>query len=530
MTPLNVLRKQYGKLYSMAEVLRNITISSPAFAGINTQGSPSELPPAFASVADNCVIDRKGRIAARQGVQLVTTDNSILGTSAGIEAIFEFEAYDSTKTVFSAGNNKIFTGTATLTDVTPAAASISANSWKIVSLANKCYFFQAGHAPMVFTAGGSLQLITAATGYAGTVPQGNEVLAAYGRLWVCDVGTNKATIYWSDLQNGVAWTGGSSGSIDIGEFWPDGYDVLTSLKAHNDFLICFGKRSTLIYSGATEPSTMALQDTIDKIGCINRDASQNTGTDLFFVDFTGVRSLGRLVQEKASPIGDVSKNVDDDVKTSIAIETDLTDIRTHYNTESAFFLVTFPSSSKTYCFDTRAPLQDGSHRATTWSLVPLAFYRADDATLYLGDSEGIATYSGAQDKSASYLFSYRTHPLTFQNELSPDASTRLKFLKKVVITTEGGQGDNAALLWSYDYTSKFTTQLFNIRDISIAYYGTSDYNVSTSQFNEYEAINREKINTSGGGTLITVGVDNTVNGNAFAVQEMNIHALLGRIL
>jgi hypothetical protein len=530
MTPLNDLRKQYGKLYSMAEVLRNITIASPAFAGINTQGSPSDLPPAFAAVADNCIIDRKGRIAARQGIQLITTDDALLGTSAGIEAIFEFEAYDGTKTVFSAGNNKVFTGTATLVDVTPGAASISANNWKIVSLANKCYFFQAAHAPMVFTAGGSLELVTAAAGYLGTVPEGNEVLAAYGRLWVCDIGADKATIYWSDLQNGVAWTGGSSGSINIGEFWPDGYDVLTSLKAHNDFLICFGKRSMLVYGGATEPSTMALRDTIDKIGCINRDCSQNTGTDLFFLDYTGVRSLGRTIQEKASPIGDISKNVNSDVQTAIAIETNLTNVRTHYNTESAFFLVTFPASNKTYCFDTRAPLQDGSHRATTWSIVPLAFHRADDATLYLGDVEGIAKYSGAQDKTLSYLFSYRTHPLTFQNELAPDASTRIKFLKKVVLTTEGGQGDNAALLWSYDYTSKFTTQLFNIRDVNLAYYGVSEYNVSTSEYSEYEAINREKINTSGGGTLITVGVDNTVDGNDFAVQEMNIHALLGRIL
>jgi hypothetical protein len=514
----------------MAEVLRNITIASPAFAGINTQGSPSELPPAFAAAADNCVIDRKGRIAARQGTQLITESATPLGTSVGIETIFEFEAYDGTKTVFSAGNNKIFTGTSTLTDVTPGATTITANDWKIVSLANKCYFFQAGQTPLVFTAGGAVQRVQDAAGYTGTVPEGNEVLAAYGRLWVCDVGSNKSTIYWSDLLNGVAWSGGSTGSINIAEYWPDGYDVLTSLKAHNDFLICFGKRSTLIYGGATEPSTMSLQDTIDKIGCINRDASQGTGKDLFFVDYTGVRSLGRTIQEKASPIGDVSKNVNSDVKTAISIETDVTKIRTHYNVESAFFLVTFPASGTTYCFDTRLPLEDGSHRATTWSLVPLCFYRADDSTLYFGDSAGLVKYTGAQDKGQSYLFSYRTHPLTFQNELSPDASTRLKFLKKVVITTEGGQGDNAVLLWSYDYTSKFNAQTFNIRDVNLAYYGASEYNVATSEYNEYEAINRERINTSGGGTLITVGIDNTVDGNAFAVQELNIHALLGRVV
>lgn len=514
----------------MAEALRNITINAPAFAGINTQDSPADLPPAFAAFADNAVIDRKGRIAARQGIQLVTESATPLGSSDGIEAIFEFEAYDGTKTVFSVGNNKIFTGTSTLTDATPGAATVTANNWKIVSLANKCYFFQAGHEPLVFTPGGAIQRVEDAAGYAGTVPQGNEVLAAYGRLWVCDLASDKRTIYWSDLQNGVIWTGGSSGSIDIGEFWPDGYDTLTSLKAHNDFLVCFGKRSILVYGGATDPSTMALTDTIDKIGCVSRDCSQNTGRDLFFVDFTGVRSLGRTIQENSSPIGDVSKNVNSDIISAITVETDLDNIKTHYNPENAFFLVTFPSSAKTYCFDIRFPLPDGSHKATTWSLVPLAFHRADDSTLYFGDVAGIVKYTGAQDKGQSYLFSYRTHPLDFENELSPDASTRLKFLKKVALTTEGGQGDNALLLWSYDYTSKFSKQVFNIRDVNLAFYGSSEYNVSTSEYNEFEAINRERINTSGSGVLITVGIDNTVNGNAFAIQEINIHALLGRIV
>ena len=111
---------------------------------------------------------------------------------------------------------------------------------------------------------------------------GNEVLAAYGRLWTADFSTDKSTIYWSDLLSGHIWTGGSSGSIDISKVWPDGHDEIVALAAHNDHLIVFGKRSIVVYSGAETPSSMTLADTISGVGCVGRDTVQSTGTDLIF--------------------------------------------------------------------------------------------------------------------------------------------------------------------------------------------------------------------------------------------------------
>ena len=99
----------------MAQQLQNITIAAPGFAGLNTQDSPIGVDPSFAAVAYNCVIDKLGRIGARKGWETVTTNgSSVLGSSRGIEGIHEFVARDGTKTVFSVGNNKIFTGTTTL--------------------------------------------------------------------------------------------------------------------------------------------------------------------------------------------------------------------------------------------------------------------------------------------------------------------------------------------------------------------------------------------------------------------------------
>ena len=56
----------------MAQPLRNITISAPGFAGINTQDSPISIGEQFCLVAENAIIDQFGRIAARKGYELKT--------------------------------------------------------------------------------------------------------------------------------------------------------------------------------------------------------------------------------------------------------------------------------------------------------------------------------------------------------------------------------------------------------------------------------------------------------------------------
>ena len=138
----------------MAQNREHIYIAAPGFKGLNTQDSPVAQDATFAAIAENMVIDKYGRIGARQGLNKLTTSATPLGSSIGIESIFEYVKRDGTKIVFSAGNNKIFTGTTTLTEVTlPGGYSITANNWKIVSFNNDIYFFQRGHAALVSVAG-----------------------------------------------------------------------------------------------------------------------------------------------------------------------------------------------------------------------------------------------------------------------------------------------------------------------------------------------------------------------------------------
>ena len=187
-------------------------------------------------------------------------------------------------------------GTTTLTDATPGSYTISADNWKIVNFNNNAYLFQAGHDPLIYD-GSSVALLSSVSG-ASSIVQGNEVLAAYGRLFVTGLSSAPSTIYFSDLLQGHKYSGGSSGNIDISTVWPDGYDEIVALAAHNNALIIFGQHSIVVYSGATSPASMTLEDTVAGIGCVDRDTVQYTGTDVLFLSHTGLKSFGRNIKEK----------------------------------------------------------------------------------------------------------------------------------------------------------------------------------------------------------------------------------------
>ena len=509
----------------MAQQLQSITITAPGFAGVNTQDAPLAQDPSFASVADNCIIDKEGRIASRKGYTMLTTNGpAVLGSSDGIESMGEFVAEDGDIKFLSAGNNKIFTGTTTLVDATPSSYTIAANNWKFVSFNDHMFMFQRGQEPLLYSDHtGTVDKMSAHAHATGTPPQGNECLAAFGRLWVADFTNDKSTIYWSDLLDGTAWSGGSTGSIDITKVWPTGYDTIVALAAHNGFLVIFGRTSIVIYSGAEAPSTMVLSDTISNVGCVSRDAVVSTGKDLIFLDDSGVRSLARTVQEKSAPIGDISKNVNNDIKSLFAAETG--NITMHYSAIEAFILLNFPVLGVVYCFDTRFPLQDGSFRVTTWShIVPQCFTSTVEELLYIGNAEGISKYNGYKDNLIGYPLRYFSHPLSFGD------TSNLKFLKKINLTTFNGGGSTITLNWAFDYSGAYKKQAYILPQSNVAQYNISEFNTLAEYSSSIALIKRKKINTSGQGTVVSVGVETTVDGNSIALQEINIQALMGRIV
>jgi hypothetical protein len=148
----------------MAEQITASSIGAPGFKGLNSQDSQTQLDAGFASQAMNCVIDKFGRIGARKGWVKVNTANTDLGNNP-IQSLTEV-VDPAGNHLISCGNNKLFTGTSTLTQklVRNQANSanktytITANYWQGASLPfgegktalPHGYLVQAAHEPLVY--------------------------------------------------------------------------------------------------------------------------------------------------------------------------------------------------------------------------------------------------------------------------------------------------------------------------------------------------------------------------------------------
>jgi len=507
----------------MAQELQSINLVAPAFKGVNTEDSPLAQDPSFAEIADNAVIDKRGRIAARKGHTVVTTNKTVLGTDS-LYSIKEYRDDAGNTKIFSVGNNKIISGTTTLVDETPGGYSISANDWKIVNFNDHLFFFQRGYEPLVYSNHvGSVEALSShphSTGVASTM-YGHEVLAAYGRLWTADFSTNKSTIYWSDLLDGAAWSGGSSGNIDVSKVWPDGYDEIVALAAHNGLLIIFGKHSIIVYDGATSPASMTLSDTVAGIGCVNRDTVQYTGTDVLFLSHTGLKSFGRTIQEKSMPISSLSGNITKDIIAALQNETQF--FRSVYSPEEGFYLLTFTGQDVTYCFDVRGTLENGSYRVTRWPSTKFTSYtRLENGTLHIGTTSGISTYTGYSDNGLGYRFKYYSPSLTFGD------SSRIKILKKLKPTLVGANNATVFMKWAYDFDTTYATTEFTVGTQITGFYGESEY--TTVEFTGGQLTNQRSLNTTGYGTSVQVGLESEIDGSPLSLQEINVMALIGKLL
>jgi len=577
----------------MAQQLQNITVQAPGFAGINSEDSPLSLDQSFAATASNCIIDSSGRVGSRKGYTAVSTNNTVLGTSLGIEAVHESVDASGDKVVFAAGNNKIFKlgSNNALTDKTPSGYTINANNWKIVDFNNHTYFFQRGHAPLLYTdeggiAGdGTLETVENHSHSTGTAPSGNEVLAAYGRLWVADIVGDKKTVHFSGLLSGHNWNSDGAGTLNLLDVLPNGDDEIVALAAHNGFLIIFCKRCIVVYSNAETITSIQLADTVEGVGCIARDSVQHTGTDILFLSDNGVRSFGRTIQEKSMPMRDISNNVRSELMQIVNQQTN--PIKSLYSADEAFYLLSLSDSQTVYCFDMKQALPDGANRVTTWSGInPRSMTVLADKSIYFGRKDGIFKYGGYTDDGESYQMLYYSNPLNFGN------STNLKFLKKFNITVIGNVAAQTTLAWGYDYNNDYnkkvfsteepntpiaeyniaefgdnTTTLFTVNDptgtylgeFSSAptspapnatefYYNTTDnklYQFINSSWSEITAVNtsyvsslftvgtdiqRPSVNTNGSGSVVTIGIESTINNAPYSIQQIDVHALLGRLI
>lgn len=533
----------------MAQPQQNIHIAAPGFAGLNTQDSPVGMDISFASQADNCIIDQYGRVASREGFQAYTYNPTALTDEAVV--VQEFVEEDGDTWVFVCADGDIFlqdldatteanrtlgNGTTPGTPLTGTTGTSSQNNWQIIPFNDKCFFVQAGLPTLVFDPATSTTALVGLTA-APVGPTGypNCATAAFGHLWLADFDDDKSMIFWSVLRDGTDFTGSGTGNIDLTDHWPLGFDQVVSLAAHNNFMVVFGRRSILLFEVPdTGPVNATMVDTIEGLGCLARDSVQSTGSDIYFLDATGVRTLNRTIQEKSVPIGDISLNVRTDIRTAVTQVTPST-IKSVYHAERSFYALFFPDINTAYVFDTRVLMENGANRATVWPNCPVQCgSRTLSGSYYFGGAGGVFEYTGAEDKrwvtgvktDFPVAMKYYTHPQTF------DSPANLKFPKQVDVTIFGSTSVSMDLKWAFDYSNSYNTiSLVKTGDGVAAYYSGGDEYENGAEYSGAEnSLSSERFNTWGSGTNVKYGFEASISGSQFSIQEINIQALVGRLL
>jgi len=543
----------------MSKALTVSSISAPGFLGLNTQDPSLEISHGYAAIAQNCVIDKFGRIGARQGYQKINTSTGTLGSNQ-ITVIHELIETSGAITVLFFGNGKLFKlglatsgvvaeyniaqygsnaspiaeytsgviGLGSITELTygggGTAPTFNAGNWQAVSLNGIAYFFQANNTPIIYDPAVSTttyRRVSEKSGYVATVPSANVAISAYGRIWAANTTSNNTTVYFSDLLAGHVWSTGTAGSLDVSRVWSNGADEITGLAAHNGFLFIFGRQQILVYANATTPSNMTLTDTISNIGCIARDSIQNTGKDVVFLSNSGLRSVLRTIQEKSAPIGDLSKNIRNDFLTVIASES-ASQLKSVYSEQNGFYLLSCPTSNKVYCFDTKATLEDGSYRVTIWdSISPQSFCARRNGDLLIGKTGYVTKYTGYQDDTSSYRMKYYTN----NADLGNDGQTSL--LKKVKIVVVGGSNQAISIFWGYDFSSNYQSQTVSIPTQAVSEYNVAQYNIA--EYASGIVLKELTAYGSGGGKIVQTGFEININGSPISFQKIEIQAKTGKL-
>ena len=373
-----------------------------------------------------------------------------------------------------------------------------------------------------------------------------DSISAYGRLWVSGVNGDYQTIYYSSLLREDQWYDGqatpdddqnTAGIINVSEYWPVDYDHIVNIHAHNGLLIVYGRKSIIVYAGADsgDPAGedgIRLQDGISNVGLVERDAICNIGTDVMFCDDTGVRSLGRVIQEKSNPIGEPSMNVRREFMEAISEELgsddELKGIRMAYFPSKSLAVCLFRSADVAYAFSTDRPSSTGGAKVTRWTdcYFDSMYFAEDDKVgrAYLGGSEsrGLLRYDGYRS-AESYVMDFESIAL------GATGGTIQTVIPKSIIylVLAPAQATIGKSKWGFGGYLQYE------QGMEIGSRGDTQWGVSQFGLDEYAGavpgIWKNKVNTIGSGEFMRIGLEITINGGAFSVQEIAVNSAIGRI-
>ena len=559
--------------------LVDFSIQAPGFYGLNKQNSGDILPSGWATEAINFVFDDVGRLASRNGTQYVNA--TAISATPNVQTIHEYIDVAGNSTIILAAGNKIYyVNGSTLTDIT-GSISITADHWQFVNFNGNVVGIQDNHNPIIYKGSGTFTYLVdehttwaASTAYvvgdlvvptttsdyylycstAGTssgtepiwnttegstttdgtatwtahkIPVGSASIAAGGRLWILE-GT---TLRYSDILIPYIFdTTNVANQFDLKTVWRNGMDVGQALAEFNGHLCIFGRKTITVYQGYDDVTTMSLVENLGGIGIIGRDTLQDIGTDILYLSNTGVRSLGRTIQEKSMPIHDISKNIRQYLINKIFSET-ASEIKSNYDPKRGMYLLTLPTDGTVFVFDVRQPMQDGTFKVTEWDVVYSSIHSAIDGTMYIGSAGYIAKYLGYTDNKLYDATGGSTYDVSFESawtDFGEEAASRLKLPKRASLTLYGGSGQEFLFKWAFDYSGTFNSANITIAAGTPSEYGIAEYNIA-----EYSGgldFNNLKRNLSKTGRIMKVGMSSTVSGRTIALQRLSVQSQLGRMV
>lgn len=515
----------------MSKQLIPLSIAAPGFLGLNTQQAGSILPVGWATRLTNAVFDDVGRIGSRKGTTRLHS-SAQAGTPTN-RSLFEYVEQNGTTVTIFAGGNKIWKeALGTVTDITGTITTPTADNWQFANFNNMCVGYQASHEPIVMETQASTFIDATDLGGTDTkvMQNGNIGFSGFGRTWTV-VGN---TLYYSDLLI-HSYDGGSSGNLDLGKFWPNGMDEAVAIDEFAGLLVVFGKKSIIIYENPDDVGNMSILEGISNMGAMGRDTVQAVGKDLVFLSTTGLRSLSRSVQKEEMPLTDLSSHVRGDL-VSAALDEVPAYMTSVYNSVDGFVLYSFPTVGKSFYFDLKFPNEDGSWKATTWDLAPTALMFSRDNVMHMAVTDGyVSQYISSKDDNtigttdgASYLFDYEG----VWNDLSqdqPEVAPLLKIPKTVSVLANSGASGGATFKWAFDYSSAMSTLplTFTPSDFD-RYDGVSTYNTTYTYSATQGEFERIRGSMSQSGQVIKTGLTILIDGEAFALQRIDILVKLGR--
>ena len=401
---------------------------------------------------------------------------------------------------------------------------------QLVPFKDSIYIFSKGEEVMVYD-GTTAEPLSAKPNYLppqddngviAPIIDGDVATAAYGRLWVSGVNDDYSTIYYSDLLVPEQWYDGkgsmtddfnTAGIIDVAEYWPNGGDKIQGIAAHNGLLVVFGRYSVLIFSGAQgDPAAeggLKLEDAISDVGLVNQDAMCSIGSDYLFVDTLGVRSLGRVIQERSAPLAEPSMNVATVIRELIEQQRD--GVRMFHLAGKNLAVCLFPETREAYVMQVGQPSLTGGLRITRWT--GCDFYdgitvrtSVKDLCLLAGrDNRGVTRYFGYKQPKP-YIFTYESTTLPVTQNIMQTVIP-----KSVSYSFHSRQSDNLTAKWGFGADMKYS-RLIRSKPETAA---SDVFYTKTTSLN-------------GAGEMLRVGFDISIDGSANSMQQISINTLTGR--